>query len=113
MGKLIVCAASSLAVLAAGHAVFAADGQRRLSLANDSALQVTSFKTERNDVWSDNLLATPLGPRARRKMDFAVESGDCRAWTRIDFSDGTYVDADIDYCSTSRITVTFRGISWK
>ena len=25
----------------------------------------------------------------------------------------TYVDADIDYCSTSQITVTFRGISWK
>lgn len=100
--------AAALAALA-----LAADGPRTIELANDSAVQVTSLKTEKNDAWSDNRLAQPIAPGDRRQVDFAVRNGDCRAWTRIDFSDGTYVDADIDYCSTSQITVTFRGISWK
>ncbi len=106
-------AASALAVLMVASLARAEQSHRTIEVINDSALKVTSYKTERNDAWSDNLLGQPVEAHAHRQVDFAVESGDCRAWTRIDFSDGTYVDADMDYCTTSQITVTFRGISWK
>ena len=35
-------------------------------------------------------------------MDFGTDKGDCEVRTEIRFTDGSYFDADVDYCKSAR-----------
>lgn len=114
MTKLLLAGIAAMAMLcASGGSAFAADGHWKFDLVNHSNAKVTSFKTQENGDWSDSWLDQTIAAGDEYEMDFGHADGDCTVRTRIDFSDGTYVDANIDYCNASTITVTNNGISWK
>jgi hypothetical protein len=108
-----MAAAAVASVLAISSTPAFAAGHWKFDLVNASRAKVTSFKTKEDGAWSDNWLDTKVAPGETYEMDFGTDKGDCSVTTRIDFSDDTYVSADIDYCNASTITVNNDGITWK
>lgn len=105
-------------ILAAVAALLVATGtvaanEWKFDLENRSAANVTSFRTQENGAWSDNWLDEIIVPGDTFEMDFGTDEGNCTVRTRIDFTDDTYVDADIDYCNMSTITVRNNDVVWK
>lgn len=107
--KTILAAVTALLV-ATGTA---AANEWKFDLENRSAANVTSFRTQENGVWSDNWLDEIILPGDTFEMDFGTNEGECTVRTRIDFTDGTYVDANIDYCNMTTITVRNKDVVWK
>ncbi|NBN63351.1 hypothetical protein GWI72_01750 [Microvirga tunisiensis] len=103
---------ASLALLIAS-AGFASAGSWVFNLENKSESHVTSFRTQENGAWSQNWLSENVAPGETFDMDFGTDEGSCVVRTRIDFTDGTYIDADIDYCDISLITVRNKDVVWK
>lgn len=91
----------------------AAANEWKFELENRSTANVTSFRTQENGAWSDNWLDEIIVPGDTFEMDFGTDEGNCTVRTRIDFTDGTYVDADIDYCDMKTITVRNKDVVWK
>lgn len=113
MRKLVLIAVSALATAAFMASPASAAGHWKFNLVNASKAQVTGFKTKENGEWSASWLDQKVAPGDEFEMDFGHDDGDCTVRTRIDFSDDTYVDADIDYCHAATITVNNDGITWK
>lgn len=105
-----ILAAVTLLLVTAGTA---AATEWKFDLENRSAANVTSFRTQENGVWSDNWLDEIILPGDTFEMDFGTNEGECTVRTRIDFTDGTYVDANIDYCNMTTITVRNKDVVWK
>lgn len=113
MRKLLVAATAVATVLAVSSTPAFAGNHWKFDLENASRAKVISFKTKEAGEWSDNWLDAKVAPGETYEMDFGTDEGDCTVKTRIDFSDDTYVSADIDYCNASKITVHNDGITWK
>lgn len=104
----------TLAVLIASAATPAlAKKSWKFELINKSAAHVTTFKTREGGQWSENWLEENVAPGETFDMDFGTDEGNCKVRTRIEFSDNTYVDANIDYCEADVITVRNSGITWE
>ncbi|WP_041375412.1 hypothetical protein [Polymorphum gilvum] len=110
MNKIV--SGSALALLIAAT-VNASAGQWLFDLENRSEFSVTSFRTQENGQWSDNWLNEIVAPGEVFEMDFGTDEGDCVVRTRIEFTDNTYIDANIDYCDISVITVRNKDVVWK
>lgn len=82
------------------------------NLENRSTANVTTFRTQENGTWSGNWLDEIIAPGETFEMDFGTNEGDCTVRTRIEFTDGTYVDTDIDYCNMTTITVRNKDVVW-
>ncbi|MCG6121375.1 MAG: hypothetical protein MEP57_01510 [Microvirga sp.] len=91
----------------------ASANQWLFDLENRSAASITTFRTQENGGWSDNWLEEIVAPGETFEMDFGTDEGECVVRTRIDFTDNTYVDADIDYCDMSTITVRNNDVVWR
>lgn len=100
-------------LLASAVAVPVQAKEWKFDLVNKSAASVLSFKTLDGRRWSKNWLEENVAPGETFVMDFGTDEGDCTVKTRIEFSDDTHVEADIDYCSASTITVRNSGIVWR
>ena len=108
-GKAILTAVALMTALTGG----AAANEWKFDLTNRSTANVTSFRTQENGKWSANWLDEIIVPGDTFEMDFGTDEGNCTVRTRIDFTDGTYVDADIDYCDMKTITVRNNDVIWK
>lgn len=93
-------------------AVPASAGEWKFELVNKSNASVLSFKTQENGRWSKNWLEENVAPGETFDMDFGTDEGNCTVRTRIEFSDNTHVDANIDYCKASVITVRNNDVVW-
>lgn len=113
MRMLMLAAVSAVLMTSASGGTAAAAGHWKFDLANHSKAKVTSFRTKEDGEWSSSWLDQSIAPGETYEMDFGTDKGDCTVRTRVDFSDDTYVDADIDYCNASTITVNNDGITWK
>jgi hypothetical protein len=113
MHKLLLAGVAAMSVLAVSGTPALAGGHWKFDLVNSSRAKVISFKTREDGEWSDNWLDTKVAPGETYEMDFGTDEGDCTVKTRIDFSDNTYVSADIDYCNASKIVVRNDGITWQ
>lgn len=113
MRKLLMAGFAAASVLALSSTPAFAAGHWKFDLENASKAKVISFKTKEDGDWSDNWLDTKVEAGETYEMDFGTDKGDCTVRTRIDFSDDTYVSADIDYCNAKTITVHNDGITWK
>lgn len=91
----------------------ASANQWLFDLENRSAASITSFRTQESGRWSGNWLEEIVLPGETFVMDFGTDQGDCTVRTRIEFTDNTYVDANIDYCNMSTITVRNNDVVWR
>jgi hypothetical protein len=101
------------AALLMASASLASAGSWVFNLENKSESQVTSFRTQEDGNWSQNWLPENVAPGETFDMDFGSDEGECTVRTRIDFTDGTYIDADINYCDITVITVRNKDVVWK
>ena len=82
-------------------------------LVNRSNANILSFQTREGGAWSQNWLDEIVLPGETFIMDFGTDQGDCRVRTRMDFSDGTFFEGNVDYCSISTITVRNNDVVWE
>ncbi|WP_181707812.1 hypothetical protein [Chthonobacter rhizosphaerae] len=80
-------------------------GSWKFTIENRSDAAVTDFFTLENGEWSSNWLSARIKTRETFELDFGYDTGPCTIPTRIKFSDGTYFDEDVDYCSVSHFVV--------
>jgi hypothetical protein len=84
----------------------------KFDLHNNSAVDVTAFKTQEGGEWSENWLEENVKPAEVYEMDFGSDEGDCSVRTRIEFSDATYLDSPIDYCKIKNIYARNKDVRW-
>jgi len=46
-------------------------------------------------------------------LDFETDKGDCVVRTQIRFIDGSFFDADVDYCKASTLEISGDTLVWK
>jgi hypothetical protein len=84
-------------------------GPRRKSLeiavVNKSETAAIEFRTQEDGEWSSNWIKDRIEPGDSFDMDFGTDSGDCEVRTEIRFTDGSYFDADVDYCKVSTLYI--------
>ena len=80
---------------------------------NQSNGTVLEFRTQEDGEWSENWLEKRLEPGDNIKLDFETYKGDCVVRTQIHLLDGTYFDADVDYCKASTLEIGDKTLVWK
>ena len=106
---------ASVAALAVAASLFVAPASAtswEFDLVNRSNANILNFTTREGGSWSRNWLDEIVAPGETFVMDFGTDRGDCRIRTRMEFSDGTFFEDAIDYCSASRITVRNNDVVW-
>ncbi|GGK46823.1 hypothetical protein GCM10011322_37410 [Salinarimonas ramus] len=85
----------------------------KFDLVNRSNANILNFATREGGSWSHNWLDEIVAPGETFIMDFGTDKGDCSVLTRMEFSDGTYFEEPVDYCSASTITVRNNEVVWE
>jgi hypothetical protein len=101
---LIAAALASSAIAGAVH--------WRFSLVNKSNVAALEFRTRENGQWSANWIKDRIEPGDRFEMDFGERRTDCLVRTEIRFADGSFFDADVDYCKASTLYVYDDKLTW-
>jgi len=95
---------AAAALLTATISAPAHSAEADFTLHNDSTGTIVSFRLANSDGWGPEWLDEPLRPQYELGMDFAND-GECVLDTRVEFADGTYLDAAIDYCSVNNVYI--------
>ncbi len=77
----------------------------KFSVVNKSQTAAIEFRTQEDGEWSSNWIKDRIEPGDAFDMDFGADSGDCTVRTEIRFTDGSYFDADVDYCKVSTLYI--------
>ncbi len=80
---------------------------------NKSNLAALEFRTQENGEWSGNWISDRIEPGDKFNMDFGTAKGDCTVRTQIRFVDGSYFDADVDYCKASALDMYNDKLTWE
>lgn len=105
-----------VAALAAtmGFASVALAGEHwKFNVINKSQVAAIEFRTQENGEWSSNWIKDRIEPGDKFDMDFGTDKGDCTVRTQIRFTDGTYFDADVDYCKVSTLNIYDNKLTWE
>ncbi len=97
-------AAVAAAALAFVPAIPAQSADADFNLHNESSGIIVSFYLEDSGGWSDDWLDEVVMPGEVMGMVFDYD-GECELGTRVEFADGTYLDALVDYCETDNVYV--------
>lgn len=79
---------------------------------NKSQTAAVEFRTQEDGEWSKNWISDRIEPGDTFNMDFGHDDGNCKVRTQIRFTDGTYFDADVDYCKVSNLYVFEQRMTW-
>eukprot|EP01037_Dinobryon_pediforme_P012281 gene12281-12367_t len=85
----------------------------KFKVINKSDTAATEFRTKENGDWSDNWISARIEPGDTFNMDFGHSDGDCSVRTQIHFVDGTYFDANVDYCNASKLYIYEKKLTWE
>lgn len=85
----------------------------RFSLVNKSNVAAVEFRTRENGQWSANWIRDRIEPGDRFEMDFGEARADCLVRTEISFADGSFFDADVDYCKASTLYLYDDKLTWE
>jgi len=107
--SVLIC---SLALAGSVFAAPAFAASWKFDLVNRSNANILNFTTNEGGGWSGNWLNEIVAPGEVFEMDFGTDQGDCSVLTRMEFSDGTFFQEPIDYCSASTITVRNNDVVW-
>ena len=77
----------------------------KFSVVNKSQTAAIEFRTQEDGDWSSNWIKDRIEPGDSFDMDFGTDKGDCSVRTEIRFTDGSYFDADVDYCKVSTLYI--------
>lgn len=106
-----------VAVLAAGVGVTgvarAADKEWKFNVINKSNGEIVEFRTQEDGEWSENWISDRISAGDEEELDFESDEGKCTVRTQIRFTDGTYFDADVDYCKADTLEIYDQTLVWK
>jgi len=80
---------------------------------NKSTLAAVEFRTQEDGEWSSNWITDRIEPGDTFNMDFGTAKGDCAVRTQIHFVDGSFFDADVDYCKASKLDMYNDKLTWE
>jgi hypothetical protein len=105
-----------LAAALTASVVFASAGLAaehwKFNVVNKSNVAAVEFRTQENGEWSANWIKERIEPGDKFDMDFGTDKGDCTVRTQIHFTDGSYFDADVDYCKVSTLYIYDNKLTW-
>lgn len=93
----------------------AADGGKhwKFDVVNHGNDSVVEFRTQEEGEWSENWIDTRMEPGDTTTLDFETNEGKCTVRTQIRFTNGSYFDADVDYCKASTLEINNDTLVWK
>ncbi|THD47498.1 MAG: hypothetical protein E7774_04695 [Bradyrhizobium sp.] len=109
--KLTAFVAASAMVLATVPAQ--AGNHWKFNVVNKSTTAAIEFRTQEDGQWSQNWIADRIEPGDTFAMDFGTDEGDCSVRTEIRFTDGSFFDADVDYCKVSTLYIHEDKLTWE
>ena len=77
----------------------------KFNVVNKSNVAAIEFRTQENGDWSSNWIRDRMEPGDKFDMDFGTDKGNCTVRTQIRFTDGSFFDADVDYCKVSTLYI--------
>ena len=83
----------------------ASAGEWKFKVVNKGTLPAIEFRTKEDDEWSSNWISERVEPGDTFDMDFGTSKGECTVRTQIRFTDGSYFDANVDYCQVSTLYI--------
>ncbi len=84
----------------------------KFNVVNKSNVAAVEFRTQEDGEWSANWIKDRIEPGDKFDMDFGTDKGDCTVRTQIHFTDGSYFDADVDYCKVSTLYIYDNKLTW-
>lgn len=112
--RLVHIAAGAIAGIAAStNLAAAADKEWKFDVVNKSNTAAVEFRTQEDGEWSENWISKRIEPGDEVELDFETDEGNCTVRTQIRFVDGSYFDADVDYCKASLLEVYENKLLWK
>jgi hypothetical protein len=104
MHRILTAAATALlASLAPGDT--ASSGEWKFKVVNKGTLPAIEFRTQEDSEWSSNWISERVEPGDTFDMDFGTDKGNCTVRTQIRFTDGSYFDADVNYCKVNTLYI--------
>lgn len=98
----VIAAAGAIALATApAHA----GNHWKFAVVNKSQTAAIEFRTQEDGEWSSNWIKDRIEPGDLFDMDFGSDKGDCTVRTEIRFTDGSYFDANVDYCKVSTLYI--------
>ncbi len=70
-------------------------------------------RTKEDGEWSENWISNRVETGDEIELDFETDEGNCTVRTQIRFTDGTFFDADVDYCKASLLEIYNDKLVWK
>ena len=80
-------------------------GEWKFTVVNKGTLPAIEFRTREDGEWSSNWISERVEPGDSFEMDFGTSEGECTVRTQIRFTDGSYFDANVNYCKISTLYI--------
>jgi hypothetical protein len=80
-------------------------GEWKFKVVNRGTLPAIEFRTQEDGDWSSNWISERIEPGDSFDMDFGTDKGDCTVRTQIRFTDGSYFDANVNYCNVGTLYI--------
>lgn len=84
----------------------------KFNVLNKSRTPAVEFRTKEDGSWSKNWIEDRIQPGDEFEMDFGTDEGNCTVRTQITFTDGSFFDADVDYCKVSNLYIYENRLTW-
>jgi hypothetical protein len=104
---------ATAAVMALASLPAHAGSHWKFNVVNKSDTPAVEFRTQEDGEWSSNWLRDRIEPGDTFDMDFGTDKGDCTVRTQIRFTDGSYFDANVDYCNVSTLYIHENKLTWE
>jgi hypothetical protein len=99
--------------LSAFGPALAAGKSWKFDVENKGNSPVIEFRTQEEGEWSENWIENRIEPGDQIELDFETDEGKCTVRTQIRFIDGTFFDADVDYCKANLLEIYTDTLVWK
>lgn len=113
LSQIVAGVAGIMTVAAMTASVALAGDHWKFEVVNKSTVAAVEFRTQENGEWSSNWLSERIEPGDAFDMDFGTSEGDCTVRTQIRFTDGTYFDANVNYCDASKLDIYNDKLTWE
>ncbi|HEV3045067.1 MAG TPA: hypothetical protein VGY52_14490 [Roseiarcus sp.] len=112
VGLVAALSAATVGLVLTASTVLAGE-HWKFDVVNKSTVAAVEFRTQESGEWSSNWIKDRMEPGDKFNMDFGTDKGDCTVRTQIHFTDGTFFDADVDYCKVSTLYIFDKKLTWE
>ena len=104
---------ATVAILFPFASANADSGSWKFNVVNKGNAPVVEFRTQEEGEWSENWIENRIEPGDNFELDFETSEGKCTVRTQIRIVDGSYFDADLDYCKANLLEIQNDTLIWK